>query len=103
VTGVASATAGRASGSAGSGNIFGFGAPGGGGGRPAGQAGAGGGAPAGGAPAGVRHCRFHPTCSDYAAQALRVHGPIRGTGLAVWRLLRCNPWNAGGNDPVPPR
>ena len=57
----------------------------------------------GGAPAGVRHCRFHPTCSDYAAQALRAHGPLRGTALATWRLLRCNPLNAGGHDPVPPR
>jgi uncharacterized protein len=57
----------------------------------------------GGAPAGVRNCRFEPTCSSYAARALRVHGPIRGTGLAIWRLLRCNPWNPGGHDPVPPR
>jgi len=48
-------------------------------------------------------CRFEPTCSAYAARAVRVHGPIRGTGLAIWRLLRCNPWNAGGHDPVPPR
>ena len=57
----------------------------------------------GGAPVGVRNCRFEPTCSAYAARAVRVHGPIRGTGLAIWRLLRCNPWNPGGHDPVPPR
>jgi putative membrane protein insertion efficiency factor len=57
----------------------------------------------GGAPAGVRNCRFEPTCSAYAAGALRAHGPIRGTYLAIWRLLRCNPWNPGGHDPVPPR
>ena len=48
-------------------------------------------------------CRFEPTCSAYAAQALRTHGPIRGAGLAVWRVLRCNPWNPGGHDPVRPR
>ena len=57
----------------------------------------------GGAPVGVRNCRFEPTCSAYAAGALRAHGPIRGTCLAIWRLLRCNPWNPGGHDPVPPR
>ena len=57
----------------------------------------------GGAPVGVRNCRFEPTCSAYAAGALRAHGPIRGTYLAIWRLLRCNPWNPGGHDPVPPR
>jgi putative membrane protein insertion efficiency factor len=48
-------------------------------------------------------CRFYPSCSSYALQALRVHGPLRGVALAGWRLLRCNPWNAGGIDPVPPR
>ncbi len=46
-------------------------------------------------------CRFHPSCSDYALEALARHGALRGTGLAVWRILRCNPWNAGGLDPVP--
>lgn len=48
-------------------------------------------------------CRFYPSCSSYAVQALRRHGPLRGTGLAVWRVLRCHPWNPGGLDPVPPR
>lgn len=48
-------------------------------------------------------CRYYPSCSAYAVTALRVHGPIRGTGLAVWRVLRCNPWSLGGVDHVPPR
>jgi putative membrane protein insertion efficiency factor len=48
------------------------------------------------------NCRFHPSCSDYALGALSEHGAVRGTGLAAWRVLRCNPWNAGGYDPVPP-
>ncbi len=46
-------------------------------------------------------CRFEPHCSAYAIEALRTHGSVRGTGLTVWRILRCNPWNAGGYDPVP--
>ncbi|WP_303328538.1 membrane protein insertion efficiency factor YidD [uncultured Muribaculum sp.] len=46
-------------------------------------------------------CRFVPTCSQYAIEALRRHGPIRGTWLAVKRILRCHPWNPGGYDPVP--
>ena len=49
------------------------------------------------------HCRFHPTCSEYAREAIEVHGPIRGTGLALWRILRCNPWCEGGVDEVPPK
>ena len=49
------------------------------------------------------HCRFHPTCSEYAREAIEVHGAIKGTGLALWRLLRCNPWCAGGIDDVPPK
>ena len=46
-------------------------------------------------------CRFHPTCSEYALGALAEHGPIRGSWLALKRLLRCNPFCAGGYDPVP--
>ncbi len=46
-------------------------------------------------------CRFTPTCSEYALQAIRKHGPIKGLGLAVWRILRCNPWGGSGYDPVP--
>lgn len=48
-------------------------------------------------------CRYHPTCSAYAAEALRVHGLFRGAWLAGARLGRCNPWGAGGLDPVPAR
>lgn len=47
------------------------------------------------------HCRFSPTCSHYAVEALDRHGPLRGSVLAVWRLLRCGPWTRGGHDPVP--
>ena len=47
-------------------------------------------------------CRFYPSCSAYAVEALRVHGAVRGTWLAVRRLLRCHPWNPGGVDHVPP-
>jgi len=47
-------------------------------------------------------CRFEPTCSDYAAQALIVHGPWRGGLLATRRLCRCHPWGGSGHDPVPP-
>lgn len=46
-------------------------------------------------------CRFTPTCSQYAIEALRKHGPFRGLALAVWRILRCNPWGGSGYDPVP--
>lgn len=48
------------------------------------------------------NCRFHPSCSDYALEALDTHGALRGTGLAARRILRCHPWNPGGYDPVPP-
>lgn len=48
-------------------------------------------------------CRFSPSCSTYAVEALSVHGLWRGTWLAVWRLLRCHPLSAGGYDPVPDR
>ena len=46
-------------------------------------------------------CRFTPTCSQYAIEALRKHGPLKGLGLAIWRILRCNPWGGSGYDPVP--
>jgi putative membrane protein insertion efficiency factor len=48
-------------------------------------------------------CRFYPSCSNYAIEAMRVHGALRGSGLAAWRVLRCNPLSNGGLDPVPPR
>jgi len=50
-----------------------------------------------------RHCRFHPTCSSYAAEALRRHGFLGGSALTLRRLLRCHPFHPGGFDPVPPR
>ena len=43
-------------------------------------------------------CRFHPTCSRYAMLAIEKHGVIKGIALAIWRILRCNPWNDGGVD-----
>ena len=46
-------------------------------------------------------CRFIPTCSQYAITAIERFGAIKGTGLTIWRLLRCGPWNPGGFDPVP--
>jgi putative membrane protein insertion efficiency factor len=48
-------------------------------------------------------CRYLPSCSHYAAEAIERHGPWCGTGLAVRRLLRCHPWGGSGYDPVPPR
>jgi putative membrane protein insertion efficiency factor len=48
-----------------------------------------------------RSCRFYPSCSQYAYEAVAKHGPVRGLLLAGGRLVRCNPWNAGGIDPVP--
>jgi putative membrane protein insertion efficiency factor len=45
-------------------------------------------------------CRFVPTCSQYAAEALELHGPLKGGVLAAWRLLRCHPFSRGGYDPV---
>jgi uncharacterized protein len=46
-------------------------------------------------------CKYYPSCSAYAEEALRRHGALRGTGLALWRLLRCNPYSKGGVDHVP--
>jgi uncharacterized protein len=50
-----------------------------------------------------RRCRYEPTCSAYATEAIRRFGPLRGSALAAWRLLRCNPFSHGGFDPVPKR
>lgn len=46
-------------------------------------------------------CRFYPTCSRYGYEAIRKHGALKGSALAAWRVLRCNPFNPGGFDPVP--
>ncbi|MDE6397076.1 MAG: membrane protein insertion efficiency factor YidD [Muribaculaceae bacterium] len=46
-------------------------------------------------------CRFTPTCSQYALEALKKHGPLKGTWLAVRRICRCHPWGGSGYDPVP--
>ncbi len=48
-------------------------------------------------------CRFYPTCSQYAVEAIREWGVFRGLALALWRVLRCNPFGRGGFDPVPKR
>jgi putative membrane protein insertion efficiency factor len=47
------------------------------------------------------HCRFTPSCSHYAVDAIRVHGALKGGALAVWRICRCNPWGGCGEDLVP--
>ncbi len=49
-------------------------------------------------PAIPRRCKYYPTCSEYAVQAIRSYGILRGIVLAAWRLLRCNPWSHGGVD-----
>ena len=46
-------------------------------------------------------CKYMPTCSAYALEALEVHGALKGSALAIWRILRCNPFSRGGYDPVP--
>jgi uncharacterized protein len=51
-------------------------------------------------PALPRRCKYEPTCSRYAIDAIRAYGIPRGVVLAVWRVLRCNPWSDGGYDPV---
>ena len=51
-------------------------------------------------PALGQRCKYHPSCSAYALQAIRTYGILRGVVLAGWRLLRCNPWSHGGLDPV---
>jgi len=49
------------------------------------------------------HCRYHPTCSVYAVDAIKTHGPVYGGFLACKRMLRCHPWGGYGEDPVPPK
>lgn len=48
-----------------------------------------------------RVCKYEPSCSCYGEEAIRRHGVVRGSALALWRVLRCNPWSKGGYDPVP--
>ena len=48
-----------------------------------------------------QNCRFFPSCSDYTAQAIEKYGALKGSGLALKRILKCHPWNPGGIDPVP--
>lgn len=48
-----------------------------------------------------KHCKYEPTCSTYGIQAIERFGAIKGLGLTIWRILRCNPFSKGGYDPVP--
>jgi putative membrane protein insertion efficiency factor len=48
----------------------------------------------------IGHCRYYPTCSEYAKQAIKKHGAIKGVFLAIYRIIRCNPWSKGGVDEV---
>ncbi|ACA89179.1 MULTISPECIES: membrane protein insertion efficiency factor YidD [Shewanella] len=52
---------------------------------------------------GANKCRFHPTCSTYAIEAIRLHGSVKGCWLAARRILKCHPLHPGGIDPVPPK
>lgn len=47
------------------------------------------------------HCKYYPTCSQYGLEAIERFGALKGSGLALWRILRCNPFSSGGYDPVP--
>lgn len=47
------------------------------------------------------NCRYIPTCSSYAIEAISLHGPLKGTAMSAWRIVRCNPFSKGGYDPVP--
>ncbi len=47
------------------------------------------------------YCKYYPTCSEYTKQSIVRHGVIRGGIIGFWRIMRCNPWSHGGNDPVP--
>jgi putative membrane protein insertion efficiency factor len=54
-------------------------------------------------PALPKTCRYHPTCSEYALEALRIHGPVKGLIMGTKRILSCHPWGGHGHDPVPPK
>jgi putative membrane protein insertion efficiency factor len=54
-------------------------------------------------PALPKTCRYHPTCSEYALEALKIHGPIKGLIMGTKRILSCHPWGGHGHDPVPPK
>jgi putative membrane protein insertion efficiency factor len=48
--------------------------------------------------AGAPNCKYHPSCSEYAAASIRKHGPVKGSAKVAWRIVRCNPWSHGGVD-----